>query len=67
MKLYVKTNSATDVMSNFPRRDDQYIEDEYNTTNSAWVTVNLGDANDTTTAQEQYLDAHPDVIYYRVS
>lgn len=54
----------------FPLLDGQYIEEEKpaeNPEGEGWlVIVNLGDRQDTTTAQEQFLNASDDVMEYAV-
>lgn len=55
-------HDAEDVLAGFPFEEDQYIDQVYEDV----VIVALGDATDTTSAQEQFLNTHPDVIAYKV-
>lgn len=55
-------SGAEDVLAGFPFGEGQYIDQEFEDV----VIVALGDADDTTSAQEHFLNTHPDVIAYKV-
>lgn len=61
---------AENVMVGFPYLDGQYTDEEKpaeNPEGEGWlILVNLGDRQDTTTAQEQFLNSSDDVLEYAV-
>jgi hypothetical protein len=57
------THDAEDALQAFPFLDDQHIVEDYG---DGAVKITLGERDDVTAAQEQYLDANDDVIEYRI-
>lgn len=55
-------DTMSDSMANFPLLDEQYIEYEDATS----VRLHLAGRDDTTAAQEQYLNTNPYVVGYEV-
>jgi hypothetical protein len=60
--LKIEIAEDNDILATFPYLDGQYIVEE----GRDYVVVELGDRDDTTVAQEQYLDTHDSVIRYSV-
>jgi len=50
----------------FPYHPDQYIDGEFPGETEDRVEIDLGEAEDTTAAQELFLNQHPRVIRYWV-
>jgi hypothetical protein len=57
------TDDAEDVLQAFPFLDDQHIAEDYG---DGVVKITLGSRDDTTAAQELYLDTSDDVVEYHV-
>lgn len=69
-RIYVElTEDAQDALAGFPFRDGQYIAEEYEAEDgraTKFVDIELGDRNDTDTAQEQFLNTSRQVVSYGV-
>ncbi len=65
--LMKHTDDPTDPgLMGFPFHPDQYIEGEFLGETEDRVEINLGEAEDTTVAQELFLNQHLGVIRYWV-
>jgi hypothetical protein len=69
--LAILINDENDLdLSQFPYQPGQFADgeeaNEVADVNQTWLYVELGDSNDTTAAQEQYLDTHPSVLEYTI-
>jgi len=65
-KLKIEVNKeAQDTLAMFPWFENQWIEGE-EVGATTIITVRLGDRDDTSVAQEQYLNTNDDVIRYWV-
>lgn len=60
---------SEDVLAGFPYAEGQYqdgCEDDESNEDVTWLIIVLGDASDTTTAQEQFLNASDKVLSYTI-
>jgi hypothetical protein len=65
--IYLNTDSSTGLeLQGFPFAVDQYIESEIANEDMTHVYIPLADADDTTAAQEQYLNTNEHVLSYKV-
>lgn len=63
MRLYIYCDAEADnALARFPYQAGQYIAEEGDTT----VVITLGDRNDTTAAQEQFLNTNPHVVEWQI-
>ena len=69
-RIYVElTEDAQDALVGFPFRDGQCIAEEYEAEDgrdTKFVDIELGDRQDTDTAQEQFLNMNRQVVSYGV-
>lgn len=69
-ELCVKVNNAsTDTLVGFPYLDGQFFggeEDDETDDDCSWLIIDLADAKDTTTAQEQFLNTNKNVLEWTI-
>lgn len=66
--IHVTPNGTTGLeLAGLPLRNGQFIESETPVSErEILVSIDLADAEDTDTAQEQYLNTNPNVVNYEV-
>jgi hypothetical protein len=65
--IYLNTDESTGLeLQGFPFGAEQYIESEIPNEDMTHVYIPLGDTDDTTVIQEQFLNTNPHVLSYRV-
>lgn len=69
MVVEVLIADSEDVLAGFPHAEGQHqdgCEDDESNEDVTWLIISLGDASDTTTAQEQFLNTSDKVLSYTI-
>jgi len=67
--IKVRIIDSEDVLAGFPYREGQFLsgmEDDETDQDCTWLQVSLGDATDTDSGQEAWLNSEPRVLEYTI-